>query len=78
MKRIVLSALAALTIGTVAASAGDVKLYSDGNGQVFTTAGEGRTQIENIDKKSTSWFAKKSSKIKFGGKSYLNFTNTIY
>lgn len=78
MKKIVFSALAALTIGTVAASAGDVKLYSDGNGQVFTMAGEGRTLIKNIDQKSTSLFAKKSSKIKFGGKSYLNFTNTDY
>lgn len=78
MKKIVLSALAALTIGTVAASAGDVKFYTDDNGQVFTTAGEGRTLIKNIDQKSTSLFAKKSSKIKFGGKSYLNFTNTDY
>jgi len=49
MKRIALSALAAVTIATVGASASDVKLYSDANGQVFTTAGEGRVALELAD-----------------------------
>ncbi|WP_373000880.1 hypothetical protein [Sulfurimonas sp.] len=70
MKKIVLSALAALTIGTVAASAGDVKFYTDGNGQVFTTAGEGRTELKS---KETPLFSK-TSKLKFSGTHYLGYT----
>jgi hypothetical protein len=70
MKKVVLSALAALTIGTVGASASDVKFYTDGNGQVFTTAGEGRTELKS---KETSVFAK-TSKIKFSGTHYLGYT----
>ncbi len=46
MKKIVLSTLAALTIGTVSATAGDIKFYTDANGQVFVTAGEGRTELK--------------------------------
>lgn len=46
MKKIVLSTLAALTIGTVGATAGDVKFYTDANGQVFVTPGEGRTELK--------------------------------
>ncbi len=45
MKKIVLSALAALTIGTVSATAGSTTFYQDSNGQVFTTAAEGRVAI---------------------------------
>lgn len=78
MKKIVLSAVAALTLGSVVASASGVKLYSDSNGQVFTKAGEGRTLIKDIDQKSTPWFANKSSKLKFGGKAYLGFTQQDY
>ena len=69
MNKIVLSALAALTIGTISASAGDVKFYTDSNGQVFTTAGEGRTEV----KMSTPVFAK-SSKLEFSGLHYLGYT----
>ncbi|MEA1892960.1 MAG: hypothetical protein U9N33_09630 [Campylobacterota bacterium] len=67
MKKIVLSALAALTIGTVGASASDVKLYTDENGQVFTTAGEGRTELKSSSTKVSS----KASKLKFSGTHYL-------
>ncbi|WP_415397426.1 hypothetical protein [Sulfurimonas sp. CS5] len=74
MKKIVLSALAALTIGTVAASAGDVKFYTDDNGQVFTTAGEGRTEIKS---NSTSVSAM-ASKLKFSGLTYLGYTYQDY
>lgn len=69
MNKIVLSAIAALTLGTVAASAGDVKLYSDANGQVFTTAGEGRTEV----KPSTPVFSH-ADKLKFSGLTYLGYT----
>lgn len=68
MKKIVLSTLAALSIATVA-SAGDVKFYSDANGQVYTVAGEGRTEI----KTPTPVFAK-ASKLEFSGLHYLGYT----
>ncbi|EDZ63438.1 hypothetical protein SMGD1_1627 [Sulfurimonas gotlandica GD1] len=74
MKKIVLSALAALTIGTVAASAGDVKFYTDGNGQVFTTAGEGRTEIKS---KKTPVFSH-ADKLKFSGLTYIGYTYNDY
>nr|WP_321266672.1 hypothetical protein [uncultured Sulfurimonas sp.] len=70
MKKIVLSALVALTISTVGASADELKLYTDSKGQVFTTAGEGRTEIQS-DK--TSVFSK-SSKLQFSGTHYLGYT----
>jgi len=44
MKRIVLSTILAVTLGTVSATAG-VKFYTDANGQVFVTPGEGRTLL---------------------------------
>ncbi|DAB30109.1 MAG TPA: hypothetical protein CFH84_05845 [Sulfurimonas sp. UBA12504] len=70
MKKIVLSALAALTLGTVHASASDVKLYSDANGQVFTTPGEGRTALES---KETPVFMK-GVKLEFSGTHYFGYT----
>ncbi|MEA1916972.1 MAG: porin [Campylobacterota bacterium] len=45
MKKIALSALVALTIGSVSATADGVKFYADANGQVFTHPAEGRTLI---------------------------------
>ena len=45
MKKIVLSALAVMSLGTVAANA--VEFYQDANGQVFTSAAEGRTLIKD-------------------------------
>jgi hypothetical protein len=73
MNKIVLSALAALTIGTVGATAGDVKLYSDANGQVFTSEGEGRTAI-----KSATPVSSKASKLKFSGLTYIGLTHNDY
>ena len=70
MKKIVLSTIAALTMGSIAVSASDVKLYSDTNGQVFTTAGEGRTELTS---KKTSVFSK-ADKLKFSGLTYLGYT----
>ncbi len=71
MNKIVLSALAALTIGTVATSASDVKLYSDKNGQVFTTPAEGRTEVVS---KESSVFSK-VPKLEFSGTHYFGLTS---
>lgn len=68
MNKIVLSALAALTIGTLSASAGDVKFYTDDNGQVFTTAGENRSEV----KMPTSVFSH-ADKLKFSGLTYIGY-----
>ncbi len=73
MKRIVLSALAALTLGSVAANAGATKLYQDENGQVFTKAGEGRTLV----KAPTSVFSH-ADKLKFSGLTYLGYVYNNY
>jgi len=69
MKKIVLSALAALTLGSVAANAGVTKLYQDANGQVFTQPAEGRTEL----KLSTPVFSK-ADKLKFSGLTYIGYT----
>jgi len=45
MKKIVLSTIAALTLGTVAVNAAAFTLYEDANGQVFTKPGAGRTEM---------------------------------
>lgn len=68
MKKIVLSTLAALSIATVA-SAGDVKFYSDANGQVYTTAAEGRSEV-----KMPTPVTAKASKLDFSGLHYLGYT----
>ena len=51
MTKIVLSALVAATLGTVTATAGTTTFYKDRNGQVFTTASEGRVAI-NLEEAS--------------------------
>jgi len=50
MNKIVLSSLLAITLGTVSATAGSMKFYTDVNGQVFVTPGEGRTLL-NVNPK---------------------------
>ena len=70
MKKIVLSTLAALTLGSVAVNASGVTLYEDANGQVFTSAAEGRTLVKD---KSVSVFSK-ADKLKFSGLTYLGVT----
>ena len=67
MNKIVLSALAALTITSVAANAADIKLYQDANGQVFTTAAADRTEL----KSSSTKVQAKASKLKFSGVHYM-------
>ncbi|MCX6075507.1 MAG: hypothetical protein NTW78_01320 [Campylobacterales bacterium] len=72
MNKIVLSALAALTIGTVGASASDVKFYIDANGQLFNTPAEGRTEVVS---KESSVFSK-APKLEFSGEHYFGLTST--
>ena len=74
MNKIVLSALAALTLGSVSANAGDIKLYQDANGQVFTTDAEGRTEL----KKSAPKLVSHASKLKFSGLTYVGYTFNDY
>lgn len=62
MNKIVLSAIAALTLGTTTASA--VEWYQDANGQVFTSKGEGRTLVED--------------KLKFSAQAFIGYKATDY
>jgi hypothetical protein len=73
MKKIVLSTLAALTLGSVVASATELKFYQDENGQVFTKPAEGRVAL----KSSTPVYAK-ASKLKFSGVTYIGATAEDY
>ena len=74
MNKIIMSAITALTLGTVSATAGELNLYQDEVGQVFTTPAEGRTLIKN---KSTSVFSH-SDKLKFSGDAYIGLTSNNY
>ncbi len=65
MKKIVLSTLTALTLSSVTANA--MNLYQDADGQVFTSAVEGRTLIKD---KSVPVFAH-ANKLKFSGLTYI-------
>ena len=73
MKKIVLSTLAALTLGSVVANASALKLYQDENGQVFTKYAEGRVAL-----KSSTPVYSKASKLKFSGVSYIGATAKNY
>ena len=70
MKKIILSTLAALTLTSVSANASALKLYQDADGQVFTTKGEGRTEL----KSSSPSLASHASKLKFSGLTYIGAT----
>ena len=74
MKKIVLSTLVALSIATVA-SATDVKLYQDANGQVFTSAADGRTEISTNQGVSVDSMTKK---LDFSMLSYIGYDNFDY
>jgi len=69
MKKIVISSITALAIGATGLSA--AQFYVDEQGQVFTTAGEGRKALES---KESSVFSK-TSKLEFSGTHYLGFVN---
>ncbi|WP_457745326.1 hypothetical protein [Sulfurimonas sp.] len=73
MKKIVLSALAVLTLGSVASNAAALKLYQDANGQVFTQPAQGRTLI----KTPTSVFSH-ADKLKFDGQAFIGYKSTTY
>lgn len=75
MKKVIFSSLAALTLATVGASASDVKFYQDANGQVFTQAGEGRTEItvqQDTPKKSITIVDEKSPEFLLGKQTHIN------
>jgi len=63
MKKIVLSSLVALTLGTVSATASDMKFYTDANGQLFITPGEGRTLLQANPKEVMEAMQQASSQI---------------
>lgn len=73
MKKIVLSALAALTLSAVAANAGVLKLYQDANGQVFTQPGEGRTPV----KTPTQVFSH-ADRFSFSSQAFIGYKYTNY
>ncbi len=72
MKKIVLSAIATMTLGTVAANA--IDLYQDANGQVFTSKAEGRTLVKD---KSVSVHGK-ADKFKFSGQTFIGYKSTSF
>jgi hypothetical protein len=75
MKKIVLPAIAILTVGLTPASAGDVKFYQDVNGQVFTSSAQGRTQIALPSmkaKKSITIMDEKSQEFPLGAQTHIN------
>lgn len=74
MKKIVLSTMVALSIATVA-SASDVKLYQDANGQVFTSAADGRTEISTNQGVSVDSMTKK---LDFSMLAYIGYDNFDY
>jgi Phosphate-selective porin O and P len=61
MNKIVLSAITAMTLGSVGANA--IELYQDANGQVFTSPAEGRTALGNYVNSETQSQEKKSNGI---------------
>ena len=76
MKKIILSSIAVLSIGSTLVSADNIKLYVDGNGQVFTKDAADRTLLEisgNTDKKkSITIVDQKSPEFLFGKQSHIN------
>jgi len=81
-KKVVLSALAAMTLSS-AAYAEAMTLYTDPvTGQIFTTEGEGREAMGTFvsadePKKEVSWYSN-ASKLQFSGLTYLGFTHTDF
>lgn len=73
MNKIVLSALAALTLGSIAANADDMKFYQDANGQVFTSPAEGRTLV-----KAPTPVSAKANKLDFSGQAFIGYKDTQY
>jgi len=77
MNKIVLSALTALTLGTVTVNANEIKLYQDANGQVFTQPAEGRTLLNRAStapakKRSITIVDHKSPDFLLGKQTHIN------
>jgi len=72
MKKVVLPALAVMMLGSVDASA--TNFYEDANGQVFTSAAQGRTLVKDT---SVSVFGK-ADKFKFSGQTFIGYKSTSF
>jgi hypothetical protein len=71
MKKIVLSSITALTLATVASA--NVQLYTDSNGQVFTTPAENRTALDMAPKNITI-VDKESPEFLLGKQTHINMS----
>ncbi len=76
MKKIVLSTIAALTVASLSANAGEIKLYQNADGQVFTTPAADRTALDmssvSGSKKSITIVDKKSPDFLLGKQTHIN------
>ncbi|WP_434636812.1 OprO/OprP family phosphate-selective porin [Sulfurimonas sp. NW7] len=76
MNKIVLSALAALTLSSVAVNANEIKLYQDANGQVFTQPAPDRTLLDTNSlgntKQNITIVDKKSPNFLLGKQTHIN------
>jgi hypothetical protein len=70
MKKIVLSAVAALAVGSMSLSAS--QFYVDDKGQVFTTSAADRVALKSDSSTSLS---SKATNLEFSGTHYFGYTN---
>ena len=80
MKKIVLSTIAALTVASLSANAGEIKLYQNADGQVFTTPAADRTALDissvSGSKKSITIVNEKSPDFLLGKETHINMKMT--
>ena len=76
MKKIVLSTIAALTVGSLSVDADEIKLYQNADGQVFTAPAADRTAIDmkklSGARKSITIIDKKSPDFLLGKQTHIN------
>ena len=76
MKKIVLSTIAALTVGSLSVTADEIKLYQNADGQVFTAPAADRTAIDmkklSGARKSITIIDKKSPDFLLGKQTHIN------
>jgi len=76
MKKIVLSTIAALTVGSLSVAADEIKLYQNADGQVFTAPAADRTAIDmkklSGARKSITIVDKKSPDFLLGKQTHIN------
>ncbi|MDQ7044059.1 MAG: porin, partial [Sulfurimonas sp.] len=79
-EKIVLSAIAALTVASLSANAGEVKLYQNADGQVFTTPATDRTALNmssvSGSKKIITIVNEKSPDFLLGKETHINMKMT--